>query len=261
MTVELETQIADAKDRWTAGFPWWGVAMVLVLAALGWSIVFDPDFRQAFQRIGPGLWITLQATFFSFLIAIVIGLIAGVGRLSHNALARNVATFYIEFVRGVPILVILLVTAFVLVPNLLDPLSIPNSAVSVLWRGILSLSFFYGAYIAEVFRAGIESVDTGQMEAARSQGMTQRQAMRYIILPQAVRNILPALGNDFISMLKDSSLLSVLAVREITYQGRIYVGSTFRFRETYLVLTVLYLAMTLVLSLFLRWNERRLSSG
>ncbi|MBT8249634.1 MAG: ABC transporter permease subunit, partial [Acidimicrobiia bacterium] len=103
MTVELETQIANAKDRWTVGFPWWGVAMVLVLAALGWSIVFDPDFRQAFQRIGPGLWITLQATFFSFLIAIVIGLIAGVGRLSHNALARNVATFYIEFVRGVPI--------------------------------------------------------------------------------------------------------------------------------------------------------------
>jgi polar amino acid transport system permease protein len=236
------------------------MAMVVVLAGLAWSIITDADYREAFDRIIPGLWITLQATLFSFLIAIVLGLIAGVGRLSHNSVARNVATFYIEFVRGVPILVILLVVAFVLVPNILEPLPLENSAVSVLWRGILSLSFFYGAYIAEVFRAGIESVNKGQMEAARSQGMSHRQSMRFIILPQAVRNILPALGNDFISMLKDSSLLSVLAVRELTYQGRIYVGSTFRFDETYQVLTIVYLSMTLVLSLVLRWNERRLSS-
>ena len=261
MSLDVENQVLDTEDEsWTKGFPWWSIAMVLVLVVLAWYIIVDSDFQEAFTRIAPGLWITIQATLFSFLIASVLGLVAGIGRLSNNTVARNVATFYIEFVRGVPILVILLVVAFVLVPNTLRAVNVPNNTVSVLWRGFISLSFFYGAYIAEVFRAGIESVDKGQMEAARSQGMSQRQAMRYIILPQAVRNILPALGNDFIAMLKDSSLLSVLAVREITYQGRIFVGSTFRFRETYLVLTVLYLAMTLILSLILRWNERRLSS-
>ena len=261
MTIDVESQVLDTEDEsWTKGFPWWAIAMVAILATMAVTIISDSDFRDAFDRIAPGLWITIQATLFSFLIASVLGLIAGIGRLSKNTIARNLATFYIEFVRGVPILVILLVVAFVLVPNTLRAIQVENSSISVLWRGILSLSFFYGAYIAEVFRAGIESVNKGQMEAARSQGMSHRQSMRYIILPQAVRNILPALGNDFIAMLKDSSLLSVLAVREITYAGRIYVGSTFRFRETYLVLTVLYLAMTLILSIILRWNEKRLSS-
>ena len=115
--------------------------------------------------------------------------------------------------------------------------------------------------MAEIFRAGIESIPTGQMEAARSLGMTRFQAMRNIILPQAIRNILPALGNDFIAMLKDSSLLSVLAVDEITYKARLYAGSSFRFRETYLVLTVLYLTMTLALSLAPAWYERRIRVG
>ena len=124
--------------------------------------------------------------------------------------------------------------------------------------GIMALSFFYGAFIGEIFRAGIESIPHGQTEAARSLGMTGRQAMRFIILPQAIRNILPALANDFIAILKDSSLLSVLAVREITQQSRLYSGSTFRFREAFLVLTFLYLSMTIVLSLILQWYGRRL---
>jgi polar amino acid transport system permease protein len=125
-------------------------------------------------------------------------------------------------------------------------------------RAIVALAVIYGAFLAEVFRAGIESIPRGQMEAARSLGMTYTHAMRYIILPQAIRNILPALGNDFIAMLKDSSLVSVLAVRDITQQARLYAGSSFRFRETYLVLTFLYLTMTLTLSLILRWYEGRL---
>jgi polar amino acid transport system permease protein len=122
-------------------------------------------------------------------------------------------------------------------------------------RAILSLSIIYGAFLAEIFRAGIESISKGQMEAARSLGMTARQAMQYIILPQAVRNISPALGNDFIAMLKDSSLASVLAIRELTQRSRLHAGSTFRFPEAYLVLTFFYLAMTLTLSLLLRWYE------
>jgi polar amino acid transport system permease protein len=115
--------------------------------------------------------------------------------------------------------------------------------------------------MGEIFRAGIESIPKGQSEAARSLGMTGSQSMRYIIMPQAIRNILPALGNDFIAILKDSSLLSVLAVREITQQSRLYAGSSFRFRETYLVLTFLYLGITLVLSLLLQWYGRRLKTN
>lgn len=125
-------------------------------------------------------------------------------------------------------------------------------------RGIIALSIIYGAFLAEVFRAGIESVPLGQTEAARSLGLNGRQAMRHVVLPQAIRNVLPALGNDFIAMLKDSSLISVLAVRDITQMARLHAGSTFRFRESYLVLTFLYLSMTIALSLFLRWYEKRL---
>ena len=125
-------------------------------------------------------------------------------------------------------------------------------------RGITALAVIYGAFLAEVFRAGIESVPAGQTEAARSLGLNGGQAMRHVVLPQAVRNVLPALGNDFIAMLKDSSLISVLAVRDITQMARLHAGSTFRFRESYLVLTFLYLSMTIALSLILRWYEKRL---
>ncbi len=131
-------------------------------------------------------------------------------------------------------------------------------SVSTTARAITALAIIYGAFLAEIFRAGIESVPRGQTEAARSLGMTNAQSMRVIILPQAIRNILPALGNDFIAMLKDSSLVSVLAVRDLTQQARLYAGSSFRFRESYLVLTFLYLTITIVLSLTLRWYERRL---
>ena len=175
---------------------------------------------------------------------------------------RNLAITYVEFIRGVPTLVLIFTVAFVIVPIWVDALDnfieIDNKFMSQNTRAIIALAIIYGAFLAEVFRAGIESIPKGQMEAARSVGMTYGQAMRHIILPQAVRNISPALGNDFIAMLKDSSLVSVLAVRDITQTARLYAGSTFRFRETYLVLTFLYLTMTLSLSLLLRWYERRL---
>ena len=125
-------------------------------------------------------------------------------------------------------------------------------------RAIIALSTTYGAFLAEVFRAGIQSIDRGQMEAARSQGMSYWQAMRFIILPQAIRNVLPALGNDFISMLKDSSLVSVLAVRDITQIARLYAGRSFLFRESYLTLAVLYLTMTVFLSFLMKILERRI---
>jgi polar amino acid transport system permease protein len=125
-------------------------------------------------------------------------------------------------------------------------------------RAITALAFTYGAYLAEIFRAGIQSIAKGQMEAARSLGMSYGQSMRYVILPQAIRNVLPALGNDFVAMVKDSSLVSVLAVRDITQVSRLYAGVTFRFREAYIILAVLYLTMTVILSLGVQLLERRL---
>jgi polar amino acid transport system permease protein len=125
-------------------------------------------------------------------------------------------------------------------------------------RAIIALALAYGAFEAEIFRAGIQSISKGQMEAARSLGMSYIQAMRYIILPQAIRRVLPPLGNDFIAMLKDSSLATVLAVNELTQLTRLRRASTFRVMEAFNVATFLYLAMTLMLSGLVRFLERRM---
>jgi polar amino acid transport system permease protein len=133
-----------------------------------------------------------------------------------------------------------------------------TKAVPMLARAIIALSVTYGAFLAEIFRAGIQSIGKGQTEAARSLGMSTGQSMRYIILPQAIRNVLPALGNDFVAMVKDSSLVSLLAVRDITQIARLYAGSTFRFREAYITLAVMYLTLTVMLSLVVQAVERRM---
>ncbi|MFZ1398389.1 MAG: ABC transporter substrate-binding protein/permease [Candidatus Promineifilaceae bacterium] len=226
------------------------------------SVLAVPNaYNEAFIFIFPGITTTLYLTLGGFGLALVFGLLAGLGRISQNRLIRNIAITYVEFIRGVPTLVLILTLAFVIVPAVSDSIGIDNRDVSIELRAILALAIIYGAFLAEIFRAGIESISKGQMEAARSLGMTARQAMQYIILPQAIRNISPALGNDFIAMLKDSSLASVLAVRELTQRSRLHAGSTFRFPESYLVIVFLYLAMTITLSLFLRWYERRIRVG
>jgi len=260
MSIELEQQIRVVEDEPTtqeriSGFPWWLVGIIGVLLLMGYVIATNPDFNRSFRVIVPGIQLTIYTTLVGFAAALIIGLIAGLGRISQNVFIRNLATAYVEFVRGVPILVLIFTVAFVFVPPLGSLLGITISQSS---RAIIALALIYGAYIAEVFRAGIESIAKGQMEAARSLGMTYVQGMWYIILPQAIRNVLPALGNDFIAMLKDSSLVSVLAVRDITQLARLDSGSSFRFRENYLVLTFLYLVMTLLLSLLLQFIQRRL---
>lgn len=259
------------------GFPWWLIAIIGFLALMFLLILTDSDYNRAFNFIrggfgglegfqdgglagfvGTGITLTIYITLVAFGIALVIGLLAGLGRISSNIVIRNVAITYIEFIRGVPTLVLIFTVAYVIVPEVAGWLGISGQSVSTNMRGIVALAIIYGAFMAEVFRAGIESVPNGQMEAARSLGLNGRQAMQHVILPQAIRNVLPALGNDFIAMLKDSSLMSVLAVREVTQMARLHAGSTFRFRESYLVLTFLYLSMTIALSLFLRWYEKRL---
>ena len=281
MTGEAQTSLQQTNtqnDRSRfRGFPWWLVAIIGFLALMLWLIATDSDYNRAFHFIkgafgglegfrqsglpgfiGTGITVTIYTTLVAFAIALLIGLLAGLGRVNTNVVIRNVAITYIEFIRGVPTLVLIFTVALVLVPAVSNALGLENQSISNTTRGIVSLAVIYGAFLAEVFRAGIESVPHGQTEAARSLGLNGRQAMRHVVLPQAVRNVLPALGNDFIAMLKDSSLISVLAVRDITQMARLHSGSTFRFRETYLVLTFLYLTMTITLSLILRWYEKRL---
>ena len=247
------------EGRSWSGFPYWLVALIALLMFMGYQVIANPRYRDAFDAIVPGITLTLRVTAFAFALSLVLGLMAGLGRVAKNKVIKNIATAYVEFIRGVPIIVLIFTIAFVVVPAAAEALGFANNAVSGEWRAIIALALIYGGFLAEVFRAGVESIPPGQMEAARSVGMTGAQAMRYIILPQAIRNVLPALGNDFIAMLKDSALVSLLAVREITQQARLYAGTSFRFRESYLVLTFLYLTMTLVLSLILQWYQRRLN--
>jgi len=244
-----------------AGFPWWLVAIVFILLSTFYFIFTTESYREAFEFISRGLWITVQTTIYAYAIALIIGLVAGLGRVSRNLIIRNIARFYVEVVRGIPILVLIFYVAFVAVADVADLIGIETRDISSSSRAIVALSVAYGAFLAEVFRAGIQSIGLGQMEAARSLGMSYAQAMRYVILPQAIRNILPALGNDFISMLKDSSLVSVLAVRDITQVARLHAGSTFRFREAYTILAVFYLTMTLMLSAVVQTIEKRLHAG
>ncbi len=281
MTGEVQTDLMIDKDqssRFNArGFPWWLVAIITFLLLMGLLILTNSDYNRAFNFIrgsfggiagfqtggmagfiGTGIAITIYTTLVGFAFALVIGLLAGLGRVNTNPIIRNIAITYIEFIRGVPTLVLIFTVALVIVPIISDAIGFSGQNISTNTRGIIALAIIYGAFLAEVFRAGIESVPLGQTEAARSLGLNGRQAMRYVILPQAIRNVLPALGNDFIAMLKDSSLISVLAVRDITQMARLHAGSTFRFRESYLVLTFLYLSMTIALSLLLRWYEKRL---
>ena len=239
----------------------WVFIMLALITWMVYTIISGEEYIKAFNFIIPGIRITFGATFVSFLIALILGLFLGIGRISENKFLSTISRTYIEFVRGIPILILIFTMAFVVVVDAAEFLNINNGNVPMIIRAIIALSVFYGAYIAEVFRAGIESVPVGQREGGASLGLSKRQVMRHIVLPQAFRNMLPALGNDFISMMKDSSLLSVLAVQDLTYKGRLYSGSTFRFPETYLVLTVLYLCITLLLSSLQRQLEKKLENS
>ncbi len=265
--------------------PWWAL-ILFFLSMLVISSIFNNDvYRGTFLFLRAGVELTIRSTLIAFSIALVLGLITGMGRVSKNPLFYTPATLYVEVVRGIPIIVQLLYVAFVVVPAVIQlgssvgaflaghttlPLLLRLAESMQSWdiknvdmmvRGITGLSVAYGAYEAEVFRAGIESIEKGQMEAARSLGMSYFQAMRYIILPQAIRRVLPPLGNDFISMLKDSSLLSVLAIRELTQLGKLNRARTFQTYPTWNTVAFLYLIMTLALSRLVGVLEKEMSIG
>lgn len=258
--------------------PWWFIGILFIAFWAAYIIITVPSYEEAFSWIKAGLRITIQTSIISYVIAIFIGLITGLGRLSKNVVINNLARLYVELVRGIPMLVLIFFIALVGVPAVVELLNnvgewalangltvigelftvLNNRAIPMIARAIVALSVTYGAFLAEIFRAGIQSIGKGQAEAARSLGMSTSQSMRYVILPQAIRNVLPALGNDFVAMVKDSSLVSVLAVRDITQIARLYGGSTFRFREAYITLAVMYLTLTVMLSLVIQAVERRM---
>jgi polar amino acid transport system permease protein len=258
--------------------PYWLLAAMLLGVLFVWRIQTDASYQVIFNTVVKGLWVTVWVTVVSFAGAMVLGLLVALARGSRNRFVYEVATFYVEIVRGVPMLVLLLYIAFVVAPALIgavnwlgaqfngiglnvlgDPLvGLRVRDLGYAARAIIALVIAYSAFLSEIFRAGIESIERGQVEAAYSLGMSRWQALRLVVLPQAIRRVLPPLGNDFIAMLKDSSLVSVLGVPDITRLGDTYATSTFLYFQTYNVVAFLYLTMTIFLTLVVRWIERRM---
>ncbi|MBB3145646.1 polar amino acid transport system permease protein [Phyllobacterium trifolii] len=254
-------------------FPWWLLVAGMIAVALGIAILISPIYGQVFTTVSQGIWITVWVSLLAFFLASAFGLLLAVMSLSEHVAVRQIARFYVEIVRGIPLLVLLFYIAFVgatavvwlwnfmtqplQAAGLLDPLQVRD--FSLLWRAIIALMLAYAAFLAEIFRAGIQAVDKGQIEAAKALGLKRFQRFRLIVMPQAIRTILPPYGNDFISMVKDSSLVSVLGVVDVTQMGKVYASGSFRFFETYSVVAYIYLVLTISLSLGLRWLERRLN--
>ena len=206
---------------------------------------------RLFYLLG-GLWLTLTLMLGALAVGLILGLALAGARLSRRAPVRLLATAYIEFLRGVPLLVTMLIMGFGL-PGLVGKyVDIPR-----FWLATAALGMCYAAYLAEVFRAGIESVDEGQREAARALGLSGRQTMRHVILPQATRNVLPALVNQSVALLKDTSLAAVIGAEEMTYRARLEVAATYDTFAVYGMLAAVYFIVTISLSRLARVLERR----
>jgi polar amino acid transport system permease protein len=204
-------------------------------------------------RLGPlmlGLWTTLWLSGISSVFALFLGLVTGLARVSKNITLRGLAMIYVECIRGTPLLVQIFIAYFFLG-------TVFNLSRNVC--GIGALALFAGAYVAEIVRAGIQAIPKGQMEASRSLGMTAFQTMRDITLPQAFKKILPPLSGQFISLIKDSSLVSVIAITDLTKSGREIITSTFATFEVWIVVAAMYLLVTSLLSQLVFYMERRLA--
>ncbi len=261
-------------------FPWWLLVLILVGLYLVDLILSNSVYGQIFSKLRDGIAMTLYVSIVAFATALFFGLVIGLIRANPptefgrgllgtvfsliRLVLYNLTTLYVQILRGLPILVTLLIVAFVIVPQ------INNFAKNVLHidlglRGssaptaIVALAFTYAAFESETFRAGIQSVHRGQVEAARSLGMNYFQLMRFIVLPQAIRVILPPLGNDLVSMVKDSSLVALLGINDITQLAKLSSAASFRYLETYLIAAAIYLTMTTIGSILVRYLERKLA--
>jgi polar amino acid transport system permease protein len=253
-------------------YPWWLVALGLLAIGIAAVIITNDLYAQVFRTVVNGAAITIFVTLVAFVLATLFGLGIALLGLSDSLALRQISRFYIEVIRGIPILVLLFYIAFVGAPAVVtaynfimaplvatgwtEPLLVRE--VSLMWRAIIALTIGYASFIAEIFRAGIQAVDRGQIEAAKALGLSRYQRFRHVIFPQAIRVIFPPLSNDFVSMVKDSSLVSVLGVADITQMGKVYASGSFRFFETYSIVTYIYMILTIGLSLMLRQVEKRM---
>lgn len=267
----LQSHMIPATDR-LSRLPYWLIAALLIAVLAFWTIANNENYRVIFAAVSKGIWTTIYVSVVAYALAIIGGLAWCLMRVSQNRVLREIASFFVEIIRGIPMLVLLYFLFFVGAPALVSlvnwvggPLidariiqEMNVRQVGFTARAILALSIGYSAFISEIFRAGIESIEKEQTEAAQTEGASYWQTMRFILLPQAVRNVLPALGNELIAMLKDSALVSVLGVQDITQLGKVYAASTFTFFETYSIAALLYLVMTLGLALLVRWVEQNL---
>lgn len=201
-----------------------------------------------------GAAVTVEITALSVGMGLLIGMIFGIARLCNNKFIRCLAAVYVDFIRGTPLLVQIFLVYFALPPVL-------GMRIDPFIAAVAACSINSGAYVAEIFRSGIQSIDPGQMEAARALGLSWGKTMRFVILPQAFKRILPPLGNEFITMLKDSSLVSVIGFEELTRTGQLIISRTYAAFEIWIVVAIIYLVMTLAISRFVAYMEKRFNRG
>jgi polar amino acid transport system permease protein len=265
---------APGRGRF-AHVPWWAVILIIAASILVGLGLTDEQYSAIFTAVGRGLVVTVRVTIVAFLASLVLGTTIAFGLVSRRRWLSEILKAYVEVMRGVPMLVLLYAIAFAAGPaiievyartfgpiieqGLLPALTVRDFGFEL--RAILALTLGYSAFIAEVVRGGIEAVPATQVEAAAALGLGRWQTLRLIVLPQAFKTMLPPLGNDLVAMLKDSSLVSVLGVADITQIGKTYSAATFLFFETYMVVALFYLVMTIGLSLLVRGLERRLRSN
>ena len=229
----------------------WSLALTSAIVALvTLCMVWPEPYMEIVAFLPDGLLVTFQVTALSIACAIPLGLITGLGRISNNRLINLVASTYVEVIRGIPLLVQIFYIYYALAKFL---------NVSGLASAVIAISFCYGAYMGEVFRAGILAIPRGQMEAARSLGFNRFQTMFMVILPQAWRTILPPVGNECIAMLKDTSLVSVMAMPDLMQRGRSFAAKSYLYFETYTIIALIYLIVTLLLSKAVSIMEARLN--
>jgi polar amino acid transport system permease protein len=261
-------------EQWSASVPfkvklgmvWFVIA--LIVAGLFSLADFDVQWMiDQFWFIATGLPWTIIICGLAIIFAVILALLGALGRLSNSAVAQGVSSFYTSFFRGTP-LIVQMFLIFLALPQLAPP-DLPglrdSLTLTALQAGVIALGLNYGAYMTEIFRAGIQSVGHGQVEAAEALGMTYRQRMRRIVLPQAIRVIIPPTGNEFIAMMKDSALISLLgsvvAQMEIFRRAQLVGRADFRPLEAFVVAALLYWVLTTVFQFFQTRLERRLSAG
>ena len=243
--------------------PWWGLVIGAVLLVIVLIVAIPDPYGRIFRFVSDGISITIATTLISFVLMIFLGLLGGLGRNSKNRLVNGIASLYVEIIRGIPLLVQLIFWYYAF-PSLVQGVgdqfhiaALSQFHAAAVPMAILGMTICYGAYMSEIFRAGIQSIPKGQIEAARSLGMSNGQTMQYVVLPQAVRVILPPVGNEFVSLLKDSSLVSVVAVSDMTRRGQEFMGATFITLPTWAMVALLYLVMTLFSARIVAWIEKR----